>query len=115
MRDDGLRIKVERFDYGSYIGMFIGKKDLDSGGFNAIAKVTFVNHEPDSCIPIQDALQLSDATAQVLMDDLWHIGIRPTQEGSAGQLSAVEKHLGDMRAIVSKELIVELPKGKRST
>ena len=44
---------------------------------------------------------LSDAAAQQLMDSLWDAGIRPAgAAGSAGQLSAVEKHLNDMRALV---------------
>ena len=36
--------------------------------------------------------------AQNLMDSLWDAGIRPTQaKGSAGQLTAVNEHLKDMR------------------
>lgn len=39
--------------------------------------------------------------AQVLMDDLWHSGLRPTEgTGSAGALLATQKHLEDMRTIV---------------
>lgn len=42
-----------------------------------------------------------DATAaQVLMDDLWSCGIRPTEgSGSAGSLAATERHLKDMQSI----------------
>lgn len=47
--------------------------------------------------------------AQVLMDDLWAAGIRPTEgAGSAGSLLATERHLNDMRAIVGRKLGVEL-------
>ena len=47
---------------------------------------------------------------QVLMDDLWSCGVRPTEgRGSAGQLDAVQGHLGDMRRVVQKLLKVELP------
>lgn len=43
--------------------------------------------------------------AQVLMDDLWECGIRPSEgHGSAGQLKAVENHLKDMRKITFKQL-----------
>jgi hypothetical protein len=45
--------------------------------------------------------------AQILMDDLWNVGIRPTEgSGSAGSLHATENHLNDMRKIVSKILKV---------
>ena len=43
--------------------------------------------------------------AQVLMDDLWNAGLRPTEgTGSAGSLRATERHLEDMRKIVFKKL-----------
>lgn len=42
--------------------------------------------------------------AQQLMDDLWRCGLRPTEgKGSAGQLTATEYHLEDMRKLVFKE------------
>ena len=48
-------------------------------------------------------------SAQVLMDDLWNAGVRPTEgSGSSGSLRATESHLSDMRKIVSKNLEVEL-------
>lgn len=39
--------------------------------------------------------------AQVLMDDLWSAGIRPTEGGgSAGSMSAVQEHLKDLRRML---------------
>lgn len=47
----------------------------------------------------------SNNMPQVLMDDLWECGIRPSEgQGSAGQLRAVENHLSDMRKITFKKL-----------
>ena len=52
---------------------------------------------------------LEPEQAQTLMDDLWTCGIRPTEgKGSAGAMIATEKHLKDMRAIVSNKLKVTL-------
>jgi len=46
--------------------------------------------------------------AQVLMDDLWECGIRPSEgQGSAGQLKAVQDHLTDMRKITFHKLNIE--------
>lgn len=43
---------------------------------------------------------LTHSEAQELMDSLWQAGMRPTEgKGSAGQLTATEKHLEDMREI----------------
>jgi hypothetical protein len=54
--------------------------------------------------------KLSEEQAQTLMDDLWHVGIRPTEgKGSAGQLSAVQAHLSDMRALAFYKIGTHLP------
>lgn len=54
-------------------------------------------------------MRLDMDVAQQLMDELWRAGMRPTEgSGSAGSLAATEKHLADMRAIVSKQLDVQL-------
>lgn len=46
-------------------------------------------------------MALSRDAAQRLMDELWHVGLRPSEgSGSAGSLAATERHLADMRAIV---------------
>ena len=45
--------------------------------------------------------RLSYQEAQVLMDDLWASGLRPTEgNGSAGALAATNNHLQDMRRLV---------------
>lgn len=46
------------------------------------------------------ALSLLPEDAQLLMDELWRAGLRPTEgTGSAGSLAATERHLRDMRDI----------------
>ena len=43
--------------------------------------------------------------AQILMDDLWNAGLRPTEgAGSAGAMRAVESHLKDLRKIAFNRL-----------
>lgn len=63
-------------------------------------------HSSSSLIPKEEGITV----LQVLMDDLWNCGIRPTEgKGSAGQLDAVQNHLNDMRRIAQKLLKVNLP------
>lgn len=53
---------------------------------------------------VDPTFRLEMAEAQLLMDDLWNAGLRPTEgHGSAGALAAVKYHLEDMRALVFKE------------
>ena len=59
-------------------------------------KERFVQNDPMCTI--------DDQQAQSLMNSLWECGIRPVQgAGSAGQLTAVQYHLEDMRKLVFTE------------
>jgi hypothetical protein len=46
------------------------------------------------------AMRLTKTDAQVLMDELYRCGVRPTEgAGSAGSYAAQTRHLEDMRAV----------------
>ena len=79
-----------------------------SGSKRAVVKnITLENVEPGEFQA--PTLMLTKTAAQVLMDDLWSSGLRPTEgSGSAGSLRATEKHLDDMRRIVEKKLGISL-------
>ena len=50
-------------------------------------------------------LTLDQTTAQMIVDELWQCGLRPSEStGSAGALAATEKHLHDMKIIAFKAL-----------
>lgn len=51
----------------------------------------------------------SDESLQSLMDELWRIGVRPKDIGTAGHLAATRQHLADMRTLVEKAHGVTLP------
>ena len=48
----------------------------------------------------EPTMSLRNDEAQMLIDELWRCGLRPSEgSGSAGSLAATERHLKDMRAI----------------
>lgn len=56
--------------------------------------------------PIEDTdptpaiCNIDDGSAQKLMDDLWNMGIRPTENrGGSETVAAMQRHLEDMRTI----------------
>jgi hypothetical protein len=50
--------------------------------------------------PIRPTTTIDEKGAQVLMDELWACGIRPTEgAGTAGSMEATRRHLEDMRLI----------------
>ncbi|MCG3207302.1 MAG: hypothetical protein FOGNACKC_00902 [Anaerolineae bacterium] len=56
--------------------------------------------EVDLSISGAPTLEITPEQAQVLMDELWNCGVRPSDVGSAGQLEAVKYHLEDLRRLV---------------
>ena len=59
---------------------------------------------------IPAAFDLSPEEAQQFMDELWRVGIRPTEgAGSVGQMAATTRHLEDMRALTFAKLGVAKP------
>jgi len=59
------------------------------------------------CEPPSPTMHLRPDEAQHFMDELWRVGIRPTEgAGSVGQMAATEKHLEDMRQLVFKKQTV---------
>ena len=75
-----------------------------------VAKFEFAELDIGCEYPPDSMLTIPNKAAQILMDDLWKCGIRPTEgAGTAGSMAAAQKHLADMRAIVSKKLGIALP------
>jgi hypothetical protein len=77
------------------------------GENNTVAELIFSQYKEGSYVT--PSASLTEIQAQALMDQLWQCGLRPTEgSGSAGSLAATERHLADMRTIVSKCLKTEL-------
>jgi len=72
--------------------------------------------EPLVMKPMNEGERLPEPTFKIegdevqwLMDELWNAGVRPSQEGTAGQLDATKYHLEDMRKIANEmiEIVVD--------
>ena len=69
-------------------------------------QTTLKHAEPNTQIP--PAFKLSGEHTQMLMDNLWYCGFRPTEgTGSAGSLAATERHLADMKAVAFNALKIK--------
>lgn len=54
---------------------------------------------------VEPFLSITEQEAQILMNDLWDSGIRPSEaKGNAGQMATTQKHLDDMRKIAFYKL-----------
>lgn len=64
--------------------------------------------EGEEAVSHPATLNLTNESAQLLMDELWDCGLRPSEgTGSAGALAATQKHLEDMRKLVGHALKVK--------
>jgi len=66
----------------------------------SIAKPLTLETLADGAMVHEPTMTLSNHSAQMLMDELWRCGLRPSEgSGSAGSLAATERHLKDMQAV----------------
>jgi len=78
----------------------IGIAELEGGVLSVATALQMQVVKPGEVGPAP-VLSLEPEDAQVLMDMLYGIGVRPTEgNGSVGQVAALKAHLDDMRRIV---------------
>jgi hypothetical protein len=66
--------------------------------------------ETDGGIVAEPTFHIPTETCQQLMDELWAIGVRPSDNGSPGQIEALKKHMEDLRIVAFHAL--KIPKVK---
>jgi hypothetical protein len=91
------KFHARREVWNNAIAIYFGQKSPDGNFFSAQPPV-MVKHEMGTAA--EPFLALETEEAQLLMDELWSAGLRPSEgTGSAGSLAATERHLKDMQTI----------------
>jgi len=102
----GPQIRVMKSFHRSPFNVFI-EIDDPKQQYYCLAEPLVMKEVKEPFQPMTPTCTLELTAAQQLIDDLWACGIRPSEgSGSAGQLAAVQKHLEDMRKLVSKTPLV---------
>lgn len=97
------RIQAERVGFGRSIEIRMLREHGSAS--RAATHVEFKDVGNDELV--SPFLVLRTHEAQMLMDELWHCGLRPSEgAGSAGSLAATERHLNDMRKLAFHALKV---------
>ncbi|APW38461.1 hypothetical protein RD110_15670 [Rhodoferax koreense] len=102
-------IHLQPGNFGRSVEVRVITRNADGDVDFEALPLTFEKFEPNQewRAPV---LEMDRDAAQSLMDELWRMGYRPERgHVTASQIAATEKHLDDMRAIVSKLVKVELP------
>ncbi len=101
-RDDRIRAMASPWGSGVEIAAY-GKLGDGTMKVATIQWETIPQYEE-----IKPTLSFRMEQAQVLMDDLWNAGVRPTEgAGSAGAMRAAEHHIADLRRVAFKALGIE--------
>lgn len=101
---DVTEVRAQAVHYGNRIELLIGQRL--AGDRFAAGTLTFTELEPDHYMEPSVALRIPEA--QLLMDELWRCGLRPTEgKGSAGSLAATENHLQDLRTLLFHTLDIK--------
>lgn len=66
----------------------------------SVARPVILERIEEGAYVSEPTMRLTNQGAQMLMDELWRCGLRPSEgAGSAGSLAATERHLKDMQAV----------------
>lgn len=108
------RLQLQHEPYSRHLlNMVIGIEDSFGTGnviVSVVEPMTLRKVEENDARPIEPTLTLHTDDAQQWMDELWRVGIRPTEgAGSVGQLAATQKHLEDMRSVAFNRLGITPP------
>lgn len=101
---------LERVNFGRRINFHMLMEDAHGDKRSVAQPVVFQTLSENTAEMGQPLMQLALPDAQNLIDELWTVGLRPSQgHATEGQQGATTKHLEDMRAMVAKLAGVPLP------
>lgn len=90
-------VRCEREPWRDGIELLILEK---RGHETWVAERLVFKHLPEGNMIGEPTVRLKNQEAQMLIDELWRCGLRPSEgTGSAGSLAATERHLADMQKI----------------
>jgi hypothetical protein len=109
-----IHIRIQREPYWDDAAITFAMVEEDKGVVGVVKPFEFTPRDPDTATDMMEpsvrvARREGDALLQSMMDQLWQLGIRPKDIGTAGHLAATQSHLADFRAIVAKTLDIKLP------
>ena len=110
----GKRFHIERRPWDATFGLHMIVKEV-SGALHEATCVTLQTRE-DGAALAPPFLALEHDEAQMLFNELWQAGLRPTTEiGSEGERQALKAHITDLRGVVKALLPRENPDKPNTT
>jgi len=103
----GLEIRCYSVPWNGKVSFCLLGRPVGPEGERQYFMATNVTFEPIAeGETLQPTFSLRRDQVQALMDEMYRIGVRPTEQGTAGELEATKSHLKDMRNLVASALEV---------
>lgn len=99
-----ISVSLERRFLRDSVGLYVYSKTRGSDRVSIADPIVFREIDFSSYTIPDPALELSTDSAQALFDELYRLGFRPKEEGTAGQVSAMSAHLRDQRELSTRLL-----------
>ena len=100
-----LEIRCHAVPWNGKVGFCVLGRTVGPDAGRRYAQVTNLLLESvDEDASLEPTFELGRDNVQALMDELWRIGVRPTEATGPGELEATKAHLRDMRALVANAL-----------
>lgn len=98
MRVNSLELRCEKRGYSQKIDFAL--VTYNRAGTRHVAEPVTMHEQGDEPIT-QPTFSLEQDEAQLLFNELWALGLRPTDgTGNSGHVEALKNHLEDMRTLV---------------
>ena len=107
-------LQVRRADFATHGGYELCLIEYDRvGQTTSAARFTWETVQTGRTLPDGLGFALTPPAAQDLFDDLWKLGLRPSDgEPSSGILAAMQSHIADLRAVARH--VLKMPPGAAS-
>lgn len=103
MVNERIELRLARDGFSLETNVYIAMVE-PNGKVKSIAKTIEMEKHAPHLMP-DPPLKVGDDTLKSLMDQLWQLGIRPTNyKDTRGEVVAMSAHLDDMRMIVKKSM-----------
>ena len=101
----GIHLRVAPEPWNDHFALYVFRNTLFANGWRteAIAEIEWEEVPAGSMGPATP-LRVPLAQLQIVMDELWRNGIRPTEVGTAGHLSALVDERDHLRGLVDRIL-----------
>lgn len=97
---DNIRVTCSRREWEGTVAFLLFEADMSGHKTHVGRNVIMEKLEPDQRIQ-EPTFTISSEAAQVLVNHLWELGLRPSEyKGQESTVSAVKYHLEDMRRLV---------------